>query len=133
MPAHMAGAVLPAVPCATNVSQRKAPGAISAIAFMVKPVKPKVGFISAAVFSAIESLLVIVGGLDGGRGAGRIGVRLLPILPTSGHEGKRKFLIAEIRVLNAAGDMRLSAEGGFTAEAQRRREKDNSESTEGAE
>src|SRR5215471_9505636 len=68
MPAHMAGAVLPAVPCATNVSQRKAPGAISAIAFMVKPVKPKVGFISGAVLSAMESLsLSCVGGYDGGR------------------------------------------------------------------
>ena len=71
---------------------------------MVKPVKPKVGFIAGAVLvSAIESLLVIVGGLDGGRGAGRIGVRLLPILPRSGHKVKRKFLIAEIRVLNADG------------------------------
>jgi hypothetical protein len=28
------------------VSQRKAPGAMSAMAFIVKPVKPNVGFIS---------------------------------------------------------------------------------------
>ena len=45
MPAHMAGAVLPAVPWITKVSQRKAPGAISAMAFIVSPVKPNVACI----------------------------------------------------------------------------------------
>src|SRR5579863_7522875 len=56
MPIHIAGAVAPAAPCPANVSQRKAPGAISAMAFMVKPVKPSVGFISAGA-SAIAFLL----------------------------------------------------------------------------
>src|ERR1035441_7507030 len=58
MPAHMDGAVAPAVPWATKVSQRKAPGAMSAIAFIVKLVRPRVGFIvtselSGIVFSSI--------------------------------------------------------------------------------
>src|SRR5579859_1090857 len=52
----MAGPVAPAADCPANVSQRKAPGAISAIAFIVNPVKPKVCFISLA-FSAIGILL----------------------------------------------------------------------------
>jgi hypothetical protein len=43
------------------------------MAFMVNPVKPKVGFISGAV-SAIESFSpYVMGGYDGGRGAGRPG------------------------------------------------------------
>src|SRR5579863_8150419 len=50
----MAGVVLPAVAWMKKVSQRKAPGAISAIAFAVRPVKPNVGFIVGSLFSAIE-------------------------------------------------------------------------------
>ncbi len=57
MPSHMEGAVVPVVACKKNVSQRKAPGAMSAMAFIVKPVSPSVGFISGAVFSAINTLL----------------------------------------------------------------------------
>ena len=57
MPAHMDGAVAPAVPWATKVSQRNAPGAMSAIAFIVKPVNPRVGFIVTSGLSAIGSLL----------------------------------------------------------------------------
>jgi hypothetical protein len=41
-----------------KVSQRKAPGAMSAMAFIVKPVKPRVRFISAVVFSAMSILLL---------------------------------------------------------------------------
>jgi len=53
MPSHMAGAVAPSVAWGRKVSQRKAPGAISAMAFIVNPVKPSVGFILGAVVSAI--------------------------------------------------------------------------------
>src|SRR5215472_7322279 len=98
MPAHIAGAVLPAVPCATKVSQRKAPGAMSAMAFMVKPVKPKVGFISGAVVSAMYSLLLI----DGRPARGPMADNRGPVLHSMigvGREEKRKFLIAEISVL----------------------------------
>jgi hypothetical protein len=45
MPIHMDGAVTPVVAWIWNVSQRNAPGAINAIAFMVNPVKPNVDFI----------------------------------------------------------------------------------------
>jgi hypothetical protein len=39
-----------------NVSQRKAPGAMSAMAFIVNPVNPKVGVIfTSPVFSAMYS------------------------------------------------------------------------------
>src|ERR1700693_1505118 len=56
MPIHMAGAVAPAADCPANVSQRKAPGAMSAMAFIVNPVKPKVGVIlTSPVFSAMYS------------------------------------------------------------------------------
>src|SRR5713226_9081136 len=48
MPIHIAGAVAPAAACPAKVSQRNAPGAMSAMAFMVNPVKPNVGFISTA-------------------------------------------------------------------------------------
>ncbi len=54
MPIHMEGAVAPVAPWIANVSQRKAPGAISAIAFIVRPVRPSVGFISEVDFSAID-------------------------------------------------------------------------------
>src|ERR1017187_1790957 len=57
MPAHMDGAVAPAVPWATKVSQRKAPGAMSAMAFIVNPVRPRVGFIVTSELSAIGYLL----------------------------------------------------------------------------
>ena len=54
MPLHIAGEVAPSVAWVTKVSQRKAPGAMSAIAFIVRPVKPKVFFISTVVvFSAM--------------------------------------------------------------------------------
>src|ERR1035441_9675091 len=56
MPIHIEGAVAPAAACPAKVSHRKAPGAISAIAFIVRPVKPTVDFISTG-FSAISVLL----------------------------------------------------------------------------
>ncbi|HEY7392424.1 MAG TPA: hypothetical protein VH640_28145 [Bryobacteraceae bacterium] len=79
------------------------------MAFIVNPVKPKVGFISGAVLSAIESFSPFVGGYDGGRGAGRTGVRLPYMLPTTLLKVKRKFLIAEISVLYAGQHFRLSS------------------------
>jgi hypothetical protein len=73
------------------------------MAFMVNPVKPKVGFISGAVLSAIESFSpYLVGGYDGGRGAGHTGVRLPYMLPTTLLKVKRKFLIVKISVLYTA-------------------------------
>jgi hypothetical protein len=56
MPIHIDGPVEPAAACPANVSQRKAPGAIRAMAFIVNPVSPKVFFISVFV-SAIGILL----------------------------------------------------------------------------
>jgi hypothetical protein len=53
IPIHIEGAVVPVVAWMRKVSHRNAPGAISAMAFIVNPVKPKVGFISGAVDSAI--------------------------------------------------------------------------------
>ena len=50
IPIHIAGAVIPVVAWMRIVSHRKAPGAISAMAFMVKPVRPSVGFISVVLF-----------------------------------------------------------------------------------
>jgi hypothetical protein len=58
IPIHIDGAVTPVVAWMRKVSHRNAPGAMSAMAFMVNPVKPNVGFISAVVFSAILILLV---------------------------------------------------------------------------
>src|SRR6202140_231745 len=56
MPIHIEGAVEPSVACGANVSQRKAPGAMSAMAFIVNPVNPKVGVIlTSPVFSAMYS------------------------------------------------------------------------------
>jgi hypothetical protein len=56
MPIHIEGAVEPSVACGANVNQRKAPGAMSAMAFIVNPVKPKVGVIlTSPVFSAMYS------------------------------------------------------------------------------
>jgi hypothetical protein len=49
----MEGAVTPVVAWIWKVSQRKAPGAISAIAFIVKPVRPRVDFICTGALSAI--------------------------------------------------------------------------------
>src|ERR1700722_5409366 len=61
MPIHIEGAVAPSVAWGANVSQRKAPGAMSAIAFIVNPVNPKVGVIfTSPVFSAMESPLFIL-------------------------------------------------------------------------
>ena len=53
MPIHMEGAVAPVAAWIANVSHRKAPGAISAMAFIVRPVRPSVAFISGA-FSGIS-------------------------------------------------------------------------------
>src|ERR1700686_3473931 len=58
MPIHIAGPVAPAADCPAKVSQRKAPGAIRAMAFIVKPVSPRVFFISVLV-SAIGILLCV--------------------------------------------------------------------------
>src|SRR5271165_181417 len=55
MPSHIAGAVTPVVAWMKKVSHRNAPGAISAMAFIVNPVSPRVAFISTEVFSAIDS------------------------------------------------------------------------------
>src|ERR1700733_13161969 len=49
----MAGARAPSVAWTRNVSHRKAPGAISAIALLVRPVRPNVRFISPVVASAM--------------------------------------------------------------------------------
>ncbi len=57
MPIHIEGAVAPVAAWITNVSQRNAPGAISAIAFIVRPVRPNVGFILTSELSAIGLLL----------------------------------------------------------------------------
>src|SRR5450432_956990 len=54
MPIHMAGAVEPVVAWIRKVSQRNAPGAISAMAFIVSPVRPRVCCILTSVLSAIE-------------------------------------------------------------------------------
>ena len=51
MPIHIDGPVTPVVAWMKKVSQRKAPGAMSAMAFMVRPVRPTVGFISAELFA----------------------------------------------------------------------------------
>src|SRR5437667_12752594 len=59
MPIHIAGAVAPAAACPAKVSQRNAPGAMSAMAFIVSPVKPNVGFISTDA-SAISVFLLRV-------------------------------------------------------------------------
>src|SRR6185312_1530549 len=53
MPIHMDGAVAPVAACGAKVSQRNAPGAMSAMAFMVRPVRPSVACISGAL-SAIS-------------------------------------------------------------------------------
>src|SRR6202035_3919865 len=56
MPIHIEGAVAPSVAWGAKVSQRKAPGAMSAMAFIVNPVNPKVGVIfTSPVFSAMYS------------------------------------------------------------------------------
>src|SRR5579862_3534690 len=56
MPIHIEGAVAPSVAWGANVNQRKAPGAMSAMAFIVNPVNPKVGVIlTSPVFSAMYS------------------------------------------------------------------------------
>src|ERR1700694_3344444 len=56
MPSHMSIPVVPVVAWMKNVSQRKAPGAMSAMAFIVNPVNPKVGVIlTSPVFSAMYS------------------------------------------------------------------------------
>src|SRR5580704_25869 len=57
MPIHIAGAVAPSVAWGTKVSQRNAPGAISAIAFIVNPVNPRVACISTGLLSAMGETL----------------------------------------------------------------------------
>jgi hypothetical protein len=58
IPIHIEGAVVPVVAWIRKVNHRNAPGAMSAMAFMVNPVKPNVAFISAVFLSAILILLV---------------------------------------------------------------------------
>jgi hypothetical protein len=53
----MEGEVVPSVAWRTKVSQRKAPGAMSAIALLVSPVRPRVDFIWGAFCSAMSILL----------------------------------------------------------------------------
>jgi hypothetical protein len=53
IPIHIEGEVWPVVAWMKNVSQRKAPGAMSAMAFIVRPVKPRVFFIVTSLLSAI--------------------------------------------------------------------------------
>ncbi len=60
MPIHMEGAVAPVVAWMKKVSQRKAPGAMRAIALLVKPVKPSVACICGALFSSAMSSLLVV-------------------------------------------------------------------------
>src|SRR5665213_2434881 len=56
MPIHIEGAVAPSVAWGAKVSHRNAPGAMSAMAFIVNPVNPKVGVIlTSPVFSAMYS------------------------------------------------------------------------------
>jgi hypothetical protein len=52
----MLGPVTPVPPWMAKVNHKKAPGAISAMAFIVKPVSPNVGFISGEL-SAMYDLL----------------------------------------------------------------------------
>ena len=64
MPSHIAGAVdgwpaTPVVAWMKNVSHRKAPGAMSAIALLVNPVRPRVACICGAFWSAMSILLEI--------------------------------------------------------------------------
>src|SRR5579872_3669633 len=75
MPIHMAGPVVPAAACPANVSQRKAPGAMSAMAFIVNPVRSKVCFIS-LVFSAIGNLLCMSCAEQSRTGSSKSGQRL---------------------------------------------------------
>ena len=72
----MEGPVAPVVAWMENVSQRKAPGAMSAMAFIVRPVRPRVFCISTVptlVSSAMRNLLVVLiglwAGMSGDRGA----------------------------------------------------------------
>ncbi len=48
MPIHMEGPVEPVAAWIWNVNHRNAPGAIRAMAFMVRPVRPRVACISGA-------------------------------------------------------------------------------------
>src|SRR5580698_6597831 len=99
MPIHMAGAVLPVAPWIAKVSQRNAPGAMSAIAFIVRPVRPSVAFISGA-WSAISCpyLGVLIFQISGHQprhaGSGS------PILTTLTRKEKLKILMADIDLLN---------------------------------
>src|ERR1051325_2925581 len=53
MPDHMEGPVTPVLAWMKKVSHRNAPGAMSAIAFIVRPVRPSVGCILTSLLSAI--------------------------------------------------------------------------------
>src|SRR5579883_2392103 len=64
IPNHMEGAVTPVFAWIAKVSQRKAPGAINAMAFIVRPVRPKVGFSSTEFDLAFEYLLPLLFFLD---------------------------------------------------------------------
>jgi hypothetical protein len=54
-PIHIEGPVTPVVAWMKKVNQRKAPGAINAMALLVSPVRPSVFFISTAGVSAMYS------------------------------------------------------------------------------
>src|SRR5580698_2695932 len=92
----MEGAVAPVAPWMANVSQRNAPGAIRAIAFIVRPVRPKVAFISGAVsairFPYFDVLLF--------SDFTERHCPVLSILPGGNLKGKLKFLMNVIRLFN---------------------------------
>lgn len=96
IPIHIEGAVAPVPPWIAKVSQRKAPGAISAIAFIVRPVRPKVAFISGAL-SAIScpyNHVLLSSEISNHAGSG------LSIVNCSRIKGKLKFLMTEIDLLD---------------------------------
>src|ERR1700727_221585 len=75
IPIHIAGAVLPVAPWIANVSQRNAPGAMSAMAFIVRPVRPRVAFISGALSAISCPCLDVLIPSDFGPQAKTCGVR----------------------------------------------------------
>src|ERR1022692_5078023 len=78
MPNHMAHPAIgaPESACSWKVSQRKAPGAIRAIALTVKPVRPSVGFIVgvAGVLELVGAGIGLWNRYGGGWGGGPRGL-----------------------------------------------------------
>src|SRR5215472_8119697 len=119
MPIHMEGAVAPAAACPAKVSHRKAPGAMSAIAFIVRPVRPRVDFISTGAFSAIiillslSSVVVPLVWCGGGRPAYlRAGCRRAPFaLPHTGNS-KQKPQLDHAARLAGLGAERAKGQSG---------------------